>query len=282
MAIDNPLSMEVFVSWVNQLLLSIIITGNFPAPVCDYRVIAGYNLGGFADEWGIGTTQMTWVIGKWWSLEGRFDIAKQQNPCQPLPTICSKLWFSSARKRTFQADVSETEVRQKLQLKLTGSSDANETHLKIPQGSWNLTPLGFLALALLFFFGGGPVRCGVRPPGRIRKARLVTGSASQWKSQSENIITLGPLWLPIAEHLRYVRFLKICLSSKGAWWAILTVAIFISWVCVCCLNLSRILHRFLTPWGDVSLGSWDVSGSPNSLVSNGFQAKEAWIPCGFV
>lgn len=65
------------------------------------------------------------------------------------------------------------QVRQKLQLKLTGSSDANETHLKIPQGSWNLTPLGFLALALLFFFGGGPVRCGVRPPGRIRKARLV-------------------------------------------------------------------------------------------------------------
>ena len=37
-------------------------------------------------------------LGHW--LEGRFYIAKQQNPCQPLPTICSKLWFSSCGQET--------------------------------------------------------------------------------------------------------------------------------------------------------------------------------------
>ncbi|CAL1154507.1 unnamed protein product [Cladocopium goreaui] len=68
-------------------------------------------------------------------LFGRFTEEKM---LQCTASACSLEDNTTNRKRTFQADVSETEVRQKLQLKLTGSSDANET-------------------------------CGVRPPGRIRK-----------------------------------------------------------------------------------------------------------------
>ena len=102
-------------SWDNQLLLSIIIiiiviiifiiTGYFPAPVCDYRVITGYNLGGFADEWGIGTTQMTWVIG--WRDDSTSPNSKiRANHCQPF--VLSSGFHPVARKRTFQADVSSS------------------------------------------------------------------------------------------------------------------------------------------------------------------------------